>query len=176
MSNKSDDKLISELFRRYRQTMLKNALRILGSRPEAEDAVQDAFLHIMNDPEKILLLPREQQPFYLVSVIENVCYNSLKKKNRHPTEDIDKYYELASNYSVEKKADEKILLDEVKSALKLLSERDYGIMYLLYFEGMRPAEIAKALDISEKNIYKYIDRAKKRLKNILNERGIHYDL
>lgn len=68
------------------------------------------------------------------------------------------------------------MLDEVKSALNLLSERDYGIMYLLYFEGMRPAEIAKALDISEKNIYKYIDRAKKRLKNILNERGIHYDL
>lgn len=176
MPGNSDDKLISELFRRYRQTMLKNALRILGSRSEAEDAVQDAFLHIINNPEKILLLSREQQPFYLVSIIENVCYNYLKKKNRHPTEDIDKYYELASNYSVEKKADEEILLDGVKSALKLLSERDYGIMYLLYFEEMRPAEIAKALDISEKNIYKYIDRAKKRLKKILNERGVYYDI
>lgn len=176
MSNKSDDKLISELFRRYRQTMLKNALKILGGRPEAEDAVQDAFLHIIKNPKNISSLPWEQQPFYLMSVIENVCFNSLKKKNRHPTEDIDKYYELALNYSVEKKVDEKILLDEVKSALKLLSERDYGIMYLLYFEGMRPAEIAKALDISEKNIYKYIDRAKNRLKKILNERSIHYDL
>lgn len=176
MSNKSDDKLISELFRRYRQTMLKNALRILGSRSEAADAVQDAFLHIINNPEKILLLPQEQQPFYLVSIIENVCYNNLKKKNRHPTEDIDKYYELASNYSVEKKADEKILLDEVKSALKLLSERDYGIMYFLYFEQMNPGEIANALDISEKNIYKYIDRAKKRLIKILNERGVYYDI
>lgn len=176
MSNKSDDKLISELFRRYRQTMLKNALKILGCRPEAEDAVQDAFLHIIKNPKNISSLPWEQQPFYLMSVIENVCFNSLKKKNRHPTEDIDKYYELALNYSVEKKVDEKILLDEVKSALKLLSERDYGIMYLLYFEGMRPAEIAKALDISEKNIYKYIDRAKNRLKKILNERSIHYDL
>ena len=156
--------------------MLKNALKILGGRPEAEDAVQDAFLHIIKNPKNISSLPWEQQPFYLMSVIENVCFNSLKKKNRHPTEDIDKYYELALNYSVEKKVDEKILLDEVKSALKLLSERDYGIMYLLYFEGMRPAEIAKALDISEKNIYKYIDRAKNRLKKILNERSIHYDL
>lgn len=176
MSEKPNNKFMSELFRSYRQTMLKIALRILGSRPEAEDAVQDAFLHIINNHEKISSLSWEQQPFYLVPVIENVCYNNLKKKNRHPTEDIDKYYELASNYSAEKKADEKILLDEVKSALKLLSERDYGIMYFLYFEQMYPGEIAKALDISEKNIYKYINRAQKRLKRILNGRSVHYDL
>ena len=172
MSKKSDDKLISELFTEYRQMMFKIALRILENRYEAEDAVQDAFLHIIKNPKNILLLPHKQQPFYLVSVIENVCYNILKKKSRHPTEAIDKYYEIASDYSVEKKVDEKLLLDEVKSALKALSERDYGIMYFLYFEQMTPVEIAKVLDIPEKNIYKYIDRAKKRLEKILNGRSV----
>lgn len=53
-----------------------------------------------------------------------------------------------------------------------LSERDYGIMYLLYFEQLSPAEIAEKLDIPQKNIYKYIDRAKKRLAKILRERGV----
>lgn len=175
MSKRTYNKFISELFRDYRQTMLKNALRILDSQSEAEDAVQDTFLQIINNPEKIMSLPRKQQPFYLMAVIENVCYNSLKKKKRHPIEDIDKYYEIASDYSVEKKIDDKILTENLISALKLLSERDYCIMYFLYFEQMCPVEIAKTLDISEKNIYKYIDRAKKRLKKILNERGIHYD-
>lgn len=176
MAERTYNKFINELFRDYRQTMLKIALRILDSQSEAEDAVQDAFLQIINNHEKIMSLPRKQQPFYLVAVIENVCYNNLKKKKRHPTEDIEKYYEIASDYSVEKKADEKVLTKEVISALKLLSERDYGIMYFFYFEEMPPAEIAKTLDISQKNIYKYIDRAKKRLKKILNERGISYDL
>lgn len=83
---------------------------------------------------------------------------------------------MASNYSVEKITDEKLLLDEVKSALNELSFRDYAIIYLYYFEQMTPAETAKALDISEKNIYKYIDRAKKRLRKNLNKRGNYYDL
>lgn len=169
-------KLIKKLFQTYKGMMLKIALGILDNRSEAEDAVQDAFLRIINNSEKISLLPREQRPFYLVSVIENVCYNSLKKRNRHPTEDIDNCSDIASDYSVEEKADEKLLLDDVRSALKLLSERDYGILHLLYFEQMTPLEIAEALDISLKNIYKYIDRGKKRLIKILNERGVHYDL
>lgn len=176
MPEDAENKLISEIFMEYRQMMLKIALRILKNRSEAEDAVQDAFLHIIKKSKTILLLPRRQQPFYLVAVIENVCYNNLKRKNHHSTEDIDKYYEIASDYSVEKKVGEKILLDEVKSALKSLSERDYGIMYFLYFEQMTSAEIARAMDIPEKNIYKYIDRAKKRLAKILNGRGVGYDL
>ncbi len=67
------------------------------------------------------------------------------------------------------------MLDEVKSALKELSDRDYGIIYMFYFQQMTPKEIAKALDIPENNIHKYIERAKKRFRIILKERGINYD-
>ena len=175
MSKDVNVDLVNELFDTYRQMMLKIALGILHNKTEAEDAVQDAFLRIMNNLVTIYQIPRDQRTFYFVSVIENVSYNILKKNNRHPTEDIDKYCEISSDYSVEKKVDEKILLNEVKSALMALSERDYGIMYLYYFKQMTPSEIAKALDIPQKNIYKYIDRAKKRFSKILNERGVNYD-
>lgn len=167
-----EDKLINELFKEYRQMMLRIALRILQNRADAEDAVQDAFLRMLNSLDKISGIPREQQAFYLVSVIENTSLNILKKKNRRPTEDIEEFYEISSEYSVEESTGEKLLLDDVRSALMELSERDYGIMYLLYFEQLSPAEIAEKLDIPQKNIYKYIDRAKKRLAKILKERGV----
>lgn len=134
------------------------------------------FLHIMKHPEPLPKIPQKEKSFYLASVIENASINFLKKRNRHPSDDIDELFEIASNYSVEKITDEKLLLDEVRSALNALSFRDYTILYLYFFEQKTPTEIAKALDISEKNIYKYIDRAKKRLRKILDKRGIYYDL
>lgn len=176
MLEKQDNELVDELFRTYSQMMLKSALSILNNEADAEDAVQDAFLRVINNLDVILKIPRDEKAFYFVSITENVSLNILKKKNRHPFDDIDEYYEIASDYSVEKKTDEQILLNEVKSALTKLSDRDYGIMYLFFFKQMTPKEIAAALDISEKNIHKYIDRTKKRLRKILNERGIHYDL
>lgn len=93
-----EDKLINELFKEYRQMMLRIALRILQNRA---DAVQDAFLRMLNSLDKISGIPREQQAFYLVSVIENTSLNILKKKNRRPTEDIEEFYEISSEYSVE---------------------------------------------------------------------------
>ncbi len=176
MSDSLDHRLIKELYETYRDMMLKIALGILHNRADAEDVVQDTFLRIMKQPEALSKIPQKEKSFYLASVIENASINILKKRNRHPSDDIDDFFETASNYSVEKITDEKLLLDEVKSALNALSFRDYAIIYLYYFEQMTPAEIAKALDISEKNIYKYIDRAKKRLRKILNKRGIYYDL
>lgn len=176
MAKKTDTELVEELFKTYGQMMLKIALGILNNRADAEDAVQDAFLRVMNNLDVISQIPQDEKAFYFVSIIENISLNTLKKKNRHPSDDIDEYYEIASDYSVEKKADEQILLNEVRSALTELSDRDYGIMYLLFFKQMTPKEIAAALDIPEKNIHKYIERAKKRLIKILNDRGINYDL
>ena len=175
MSEKPDNEFMCELFQNYRQMMLKIALGILRNKYDAEDAVQEAFLRVMNNLEKISQMKQKERAFYFVSVIENTSINYLNKKKRHPQEDIDEYYTVVSNYSVEKKADDKFLINEIKSAFTVLSDRDYGILYLYYFEQMTPMEIAKALDMSEKNIYKYIDRAKKRLMKILNERGINYE-
>lgn len=176
MPGGSDDELIKELFENHRDMMLKIALRILGNKSDAEDSVQDAFVRLMSNLEKISQMSKNERAFFCASVIKNVSLNCYKKKNRHPYDDIDEHYMIVSDYSVEKKADENFLLDEIKLALKELSDRDYSIIYLCFFEQMTPKEIAGALDISEKNIHKYIDRAKERFIKILNERGINYDL
>ncbi len=175
MPDNLDKGLLNELFGTYRGMMFKIAMGILHNRPDAEDAIQDVFLKAMNNLATISQIPPKERAFYFSTAAENASINIFKKKNRRPSENIDEYYELASSYSVEQKADEKLMLDEIKSALTALSDRDYGIIYMFYFRQMTPKEIAKALDISEKNIHKYIERAKKRFRKILKERGINYD-
>lgn len=167
--------LIEELFKTYKEMMFKIAMSILHNESDAEDAVQDAFLSIIKNFEKILLIPCIEKEFYFVTIIENISINKLNKKKRHPWENIEEYFEMSSDYSVEKEVDENFLIKEIKSALTALSDRDYSIMYLYAFKQMTPKEIAKELGIREKYIHTYIARARKRLLNILNERGIYYD-
>lgn len=176
MPDNLDTGLLKELFDTYRGMMFKIAIGILRNRSDAEDAIQDVFLKAMNNLETISQIPPKERAFYFSTAAENVAINIFNKKNRHPSEDIDECYELASSYSVEKKANENLMLDEVKSALKALSDKDYGIIYLYFFRQMTPKEIAGALDIPEKNIHKYIERAQKRFRKILKERGINYDV
>ncbi|MBD5128515.1 MAG: sigma-70 family RNA polymerase sigma factor [Ruminococcaceae bacterium] len=168
--------LIKELFGTHKKMMFNIAFGILHNRSDAEDAVQDAFLSIINNIEKISRIPCREKVFYIVTIIENVSINKANKKKRHPTEDIEEHFEIASDYSVEKKADEALLIKEIKSALTELSDRDYSIIYLYAFKQMTPKEIANEFGIREKNIHTYIDRARKRLIKILNGRGIYYEL
>lgn len=169
-----NDEFINSLFVKYRQMMFKTAMGILHNGPDAEDVVQDAFLWIINNLEKISQIPCRKIPFYFASIIENLAINFLNKKNRHPTEDIDEHFELAAIVSVEKNADATLLLNEVKSALGELSDRDYSLIFLSAFEQMTPKEIAEELNISVKNVYASTERARKRLLKILKERGIEY--
>lgn len=176
MLEDSDLEFINKLFIEYRQMMFKVAMDILHNKADAEDAVQDAFLCIINNLEKISHIPCKEKAFYFVVIIENISINKYNKKNRHPLVDIDKCIEISSDYSVDKRVDEDLLIKKIKDALAELSDRDYSIMYLYIFNQMTPKEIAEKLDIPEKNIHTYITRAKKRLVKILNRRGIYYDI
>ena len=68
------------------------------------------------------------------------------------------------------------MVKEIEQALEELSDRDYGIMYLYIFKQMKYREIAEAMNIPEKNINVYIERARKRLIKILKKRGIVDDI
>ena len=105
-----------------------------------------------------------------------MLFRSINKQKRHPIEDIDEHRDIASNCSIEDKVDENIMIEEIECALEELSDRDYSIMYLYAFKQMKPKEIAKALDISEKNIRVYIKIARERLIKILRQRGLYYDI
>lgn len=168
-------KLIKELYKTYKEMMFKIAMSILHNESDAEDVVQDAFLWIINNLEKITQIPCCKRAVYFANIIEHLSINVVNRQKRHPLDDIEEYYEISSDYSVENEADNIFLISEIKSALDELSDKDYSIMYLYLFKQMTPKEIAGDLDIRERFIHTYIKRAKKRLAKKLNERGIYYD-
>lgn len=170
-----DMEIVRELFEKHRQMMYSKAFGILHNKSDAEDAVQNAFLSIINKLDKIISIPSNERVFYIVSIIEHAAYDILRKQNLHPSEDIYDHKDISTLLSTEGNALDNIAVEEIKSALEELSDKDYSLLYLYLFKQLKPKEIAEKLDIPEKNIRSYIKRARTRLIKILRKRGIDYD-
>lgn len=175
MPKKPNDSLLSELFTEYSQMMFKTAYGILQNNADAEDAVQETFLHICNNLERISNIPVDDRGRYIIEIVKNVCYDQIRSKSRRQVCNIDEF-EISTGNSAEDEALLALTVDEIRSALNELSERDSDILYFLLFKDYAPKDIAKSLGTSERNISMYITRARKRLIKILKKRGVTNDL
>ena len=175
MPKNSDDKLISQLFVEYRQMMFKIAMGILHNEYDAEDVVQDAFLWIINNLDKISQIPCNKKACYFATITEHLSLNAINKQRTHPTDDIDEHMDICSDISVEKNAFEKITVDEIKKIIRTMSETDRLILLLYLFEGRSYKEISRIAGISEGGARINVHRARKRLAKMMREQGIDYE-
>lgn len=176
MPKNSDNEFVNELFKTYRQMMFKIALGILHNETDAEDVVQDAFLWIINNLDKVSQIPCCERGGYFASIIEHRAIDLCRKRNNHPTDDIDEQFNLISSENIEESAISNMTVEEIERALNELSKRDSEILYYLLFMDYAPKEIAKVLGVSERNISMYITRARKRLIKVLKKRGFTNEL
>lgn len=177
MPNDSDYDLIIELFSKYRQMMFKIAFGILHNKSDAEDAVQDSFLWIINNLSRFSHMTGHEMNNYFASIAENRSIDIYRKRNNHHTENLGIQLDLRANETVEDTALSNLTVEEIKNAMNELSNRDYEILYMYLFKQMPPKEIGEAMGICENNIRSYIMRARKKFANILHKKGgIEHDV
>ncbi len=172
MSENLDTELLNELFETYREIMFKTAKGILCNDINAEDAVQEAFLHIINNPDKFSRIPIDKRGGYLNRVVANACYDFIRRENRRHECNIDDW-EICSGSSSDDEVLSALTVEEIRDLLNELPERDQEILYLYLFNDYPPKEIARSMDIPKRYISTYIERARKRLIKLLKERGYH---
>ena len=171
----SDRELVQRIYDRYERMMYSMAFSVLHDRADAEDAVQTAFVRIIDNLQKILEKGCHNHKAYFVIIAKHVALNMLKKRNGHPEEDIDEHYDLSGDVSVEREALSRLGEEEIARAVASLSETDRDIMYLNLYEGMQAKDIAALVGMSPNTVSVHIHRAKKKLADILWERGINYE-
>ena len=96
----------------------------------------------------------------------------LKKKQRHPEIDIDEVYDVQTDDNIEDEILDKINSEEIRNALRELSDNDYEILFLYLVKEHNPSEIADLIGISANLARQRIFRARKRLIKLLGKRGI----
>jgi RNA polymerase sigma-70 factor (ECF subfamily) len=76
----NDADFLAERFEAQRDRLRAVAYRMLGSRSEAEDAVQEAWLRLSHTDERQI----DNLRAWLTTVVARVCLNMLRSRRRHP--------------------------------------------------------------------------------------------
>jgi RNA polymerase sigma-70 factor (ECF subfamily) len=158
-----DTRAFSDLVARYSGPIFGVAFRITGSRQDAEDVTQTAFLKCF---ERLSTFDARHKFFsWLYRIAVNEALNS--GRQRKPTEDLDDQLP-AEDLSPEQREREELL----QKGLKELSPDYRAVVVLRHFEEMSYDEIAGVLDIPAKTVKSRLFTARMQLREILVQRGL----
>ncbi|HEY8930264.1 MAG TPA: sigma-70 family RNA polymerase sigma factor [Mucilaginibacter sp.] len=159
-----------ELYKLYSKAMLNVAFRIVGNIAEAEDVLQEAFVDAFGKVKDF----RQDTTFglWLKQIVVNRSINLLRKRR---LELVDMEGDQLENIAEEEFEDEEetqYQAARVKEAMKELPEGYRLVISLYLLEGYDHEEIGQILNISENTSRTQFLRAKRKLLEILQKRGI----
>lgn len=154
------------LYKNYKRLMFGIAYDILKNEQDAEDAVQDAFVKLADNLDRIADADSPQARNFAVVITRNICFNMLRK--RHIETDID-----AEDVCSDKSAEDEFLSEQgvetLERALESLPEKYRDILYLTVYEELSLREAAKLLGITYENAKSRVKRARKKISDFLKE-------
>lgn len=159
---------VKRLFRKYSALMYDVAFSILHQTQNAEDAVQDAFLKIMQN-EALLDSRSEQELRALVIVITRNAALNMRRKLCRIVYDEER---ILNEYTADWAQDD--TAETLHLAFEQLDEAEQQVLRLKYWEELTHYEIAKRLCISESAAVSRVRRAKEHLKKLLVQEGDQY--
>ena len=169
-----DHEAFGDLERALRGRAFQVARSLVGSREDAMELCQEAFLKVFRSRETY----DPDQPFlpWFHRILRNTCFSFLRKHRRlkksslsgvdDDGEDVDfEIVDLAPGPSASAVESERAVL--LRDALERLSARDREILALRQFQELSYKEIARTLDIPEGTVMSRLYHARRRLAEAL---------
>lgn len=159
------------IYEQYYVQAYRTAVFITGSRTDAEDVVQDAFVQVYLHAEEL----KEPAGFkcWFYRILTRLAWKcSGKGKREFPDEDAAVYAERTDegdglSYLLKKEERE-----QVRSAVEKLDEKHRSIVVLYYFNEFTTGEIARITGCLEGTVKSRLHAARKKLQKSLAEGGI----
>ena len=148
------------LFDRYWEPFFQYAYKVLQNREEAEEVVQEFFIHLWNKREELPAL--QSVTAYLFTALKNRLLNHLAKK-RHRTTGLEQVRDGESQFSATEHPERKNTEILIRSLARSLPEKMQQAYILHQFRGLSIAEIALATGNSEQTIRNQVNSAVKKL-------------
>ena len=174
MVDEPEDKaLFEQAYDRYKGKMLSLAYKLTGSYHDAEEAVSSAFFKIAGNFGKIKRLePRKRAAYYCV-IVKNCAYDILRERSRHGELLLDEEEGIADGST---DVSDEVLGDygyeKIVDAIRSLPEIYAEVLYLQNVTGLSISEIAADLGQSESVVRKRLERARQKLREVLEKQGI----
>lgn len=147
------------VYERYYRRMLGQARRYLAAEERAEDAVHNAFLHLIGHLERLRDLPEERLGGYLS---RNECLTLLRRqKPTVPLEDWEAFAAQAESGEAE----------DIVAVIRAMPETYRAALEMKFLQERTDREIARALQLSEGAVRVRISRGRALLQKKLREEG-----
>ena len=176
MSNTTDEKLIeairkddyvsyNKLFERYYGRLCQYVYSLLMDKNDTEDVVQELFLNIWKNRERIEI--KENVGGYLYKMAKHLALNHLRSKV---------YFNNLSETQDQLSYEDNLVESEFRIALygciDHLPDRCKEVLLLHRIKGLKQKEISEKLDISVKTIKNQIWTSLQKLRRCLELKGI----
>lgn len=160
-----DRDAFEELYRRYTRPVLGLALRRLGDRGRAEDALQEAFAAIWRSASSYDRA-RGQGGAWLYTVARNAIVDGARKRPEPP---MDAPEEASPEEGPDERAEASWLAWKVHSAIELLPDHERPVIELAYWGGLSQSEISAFLNVPLGTVKTRTRGALARLADLLEE-------
>lgn len=154
----NDAKQFQSDYLHLQPAMQRMAESLLGNEDDAADVVQDCFVTLWNDRNKLRHVANREA--WCITLVKRRCVDLLRR--RRPTVDIETLYNMAD----EPAADD----DRLRLALQFidrLPERQAKAVRMRHFDDADTQAIARTLQINEGNVYTLLSRAYSTLKQMI---------
>lgn len=146
------------------QRLYRQALALLGNETDAEDAVQDTYLKLWQQADRVGQM--EQAERFFVQTLRNVCLNKIR--SRRSTAGIETLSNRADEDDTELR--ERLLNEDrlrLRKAISQLLPKARSMLTMFYFSQMSSQQIAEALGETDANVRSTLSRARAQLRTIL---------
>jgi len=148
------------LFDTWWEPLFQYAFKVLQNRQDAEEVVQEFFIHFWNKRHE---LPELQSlAAYLFTALKNRILNHLAKK-KYPVIPLDVLHNDESEFSAITKLEQKDTESTLRSLVNTLPRRMKQVYELHQFAGLSVPEIANATGNSEQTVRNQLNTAVKKL-------------
>ncbi len=154
------------LYRLYSKAMFNTCLRMLKSREDAEDVLQNSFVDVFS---KLHMFRGDSTiGAWIKRIVINNCINFIKKRKMILTELDDNRFKKVPEENTQ--IDIQLDIQKINDALYQLPT-GYRVVFSLYaLEGFDHKEISEIIGTTVSTSKSQYSRAKKRLKEILKDR------
>lgn len=160
-AQRGEQAAFSELVRRHQRRAYAVARAIVINHEDAEDAVQEAFLHAYRAIDRFL--PDQAFGAWLHRIVANAA---LDVTRRRKVRDADELPETVAS-PFRDPAEKGELRARLTAALNTLPERQRAVIVLHDVEGYKHAEIGQMLDIPEGTARSDLHYARSQLRQVL---------
>lgn len=162
-----DKSKFEQLYDKYKDVMYWAAYGILGDVHQAEDAVSQSLFKVIDHLDQIDETDEKRTKAFLITITEHTAIDYYRKRDREKTVHMGDW-EITSQYT------ENFEGNEIISCINSLPASYAVVLRMRYSQGYSDDEIAQYLHITKENVRTRVKRGKRKLEEILRERGIDF--